>query len=120
MPHLDVKMSYGISSKIRPDDLLRKLHDVLSEQETIKLEQIKSKMFISDFEYIGDVVETPQDYVHVEIKLMPGRSQEIKQTISKSLHEVVVKEIESANLKSNNTVEVSELDENSYSSSKDY
>lgn len=120
MPHLDLFMNYDVSSKVQVDGLLRKLHFTLSEQETIDLEQVKSRVFISDFEYIGDIEKTPQNFVHCQVKLMPGRPDDLRKTISTSLHDVIVESLKEFQVKSYNTVEVIELDKEAYTASKDY
>lgn len=106
MPHIIVEYTRDIDDV---SGLLDGLHDTLAAQETAKLEAIKTRALPLDHYVVGD--RSKSSMVHVTLKLMPGRSNELKNTMTTAL-EAVVKE--KVTQETSVTVESVELNAESY------
>ncbi len=80
------------------------LHKVLSEQETVKLESIKTRSVFIENLILGDG-NVDETFAHVQLKLLPGRTEELRAHMSAALLKVLISQFETKSL----SVEVLEL-----------
>lgn len=103
MPH--IILEHNLEDDERVSYICKKLHGTLSRQETVKLESIKTRSICVDNSTVGDGRNPSSSFAHVTLKLLPGRSEELKKFMSEALHEVLIKAFEGGSL----SVEVQEL-----------
>ncbi len=90
MPH--IILEHNITDESRVKLLCRGLHQALSEQETVKLESIKTRsIFVSNL-FIG-AFETGGNFAHVSLKLLAGRTEDQKIRMSRALLNVLSSDI---------------------------
>ena len=109
MPHIIIE--YTDHLNIDVPKLTIGLHHILTQQETIKEEAIKTRALPVK----GTVVGTGKCHdkmVHIELKLLPGRSDELRKTMAQALIETARKIILDENISL--SVETSELHAASY------
>ncbi len=80
------------------------LHKVLSEQETVKLASIKTRSVFIENLILGDG-SMDEKFAHVQLKLLPGRTEELRAHMSETLLNVLKSQFETSAL----SVEVLEL-----------
>ena len=80
MPHLMLEYTGNVSGVIRPDELLPELHQVLAQEAGINIGNCKSRAIRRDDYCIGQG-EDRQAFVHLEIRVLEGRSSEVKKAI---------------------------------------
>ena len=95
MPHLIIEHNQTVNKNLNISRLTKSLHQILAKQESIKLESIKSRSIVIDDCLIGDS-ETKPDFIHVTLKLLAGRSDELKNSIGQSLQEEIFNEFQKA------------------------
>ncbi|MFK8138785.1 MAG: 5-carboxymethyl-2-hydroxymuconate Delta-isomerase [Bdellovibrionales bacterium] len=106
MPHIIVEHSEDISQNTDIATLVKELHEVLSEQETVKLSAIKSRSILVDHVIVG-APHQQNSMVHISVLLMPGRSKELKETMASAMHSRAREVLDSMN--TSITVNVEEL-----------
>jgi len=106
MPHIIVEHTNDIGDV---QGLLESLHDTLAAQDTAKLEAIKTRSIPLDNYVVGD--RSKSSMVHVTLKLMPGRSDELKNTMTTALESAVKQAVTD---QTSVTVEAMELHAESY------
>lgn len=104
MPHIIIE-----HSDVLPEGLPRALHDNLTTQETIIAAGIKTRSIRIENAIIGD--GSKEAMVHIALKLLPGRSDELKTTMSQGLAETAKQFV---NDNTSVTVEVIDLHADSY------
>lgn len=108
MPH--IILEHNLSAQDLEDETLinticKKLHRKLSQQETVKLESIKTRSIeVSNLIFADNLKKVT--FAHVQLKLLAGRSEELKKKMSEALLEVLQNEIPGGSL----SVEVLELE----------
>lgn len=113
MPQLMLEFSSNIKEKNNLQNLLRDCHSILETTLPTTLQSCKSRAVERDCYCVGDG-KTENAFVHVTLKVMPGRSQEILQAVGESVINLL-REYFRASLKELNlqiTVEILELDRN--------
>jgi len=107
MPHIIVE--YTDDLKLGVSGLLTALHNSLASQETIVRGDIKTRAINVGLAIVGD--NESASMVHVDLKLMPGRSDELRAKMTGDLRDVVT-----SNVSDNTsvTVESSDLHAPSY------
>lgn len=112
MPHIIVEYSANLKTDIPA--LLKDLHHSVDGKYNVALERVKTRAHKLENFVVGKH-DTDGQMVHVELKLMPGRSDEAKTELSGILLNTVRKYVpESDYPNSAVTVEVSELHGPSY------
>jgi 5-carboxymethyl-2-hydroxymuconate isomerase len=109
MPHIIVE--YTSTMKLDMPELLSQLHESLAGQDTVKIKAIKTRGVPVQHVIVG-TGDWSDKMIHITLKLLPGRSDELKRTMAQDLHVIAkgfVKD-DSASV----TVEVTELHEASY------
>ncbi|MEM7680176.1 MAG: hypothetical protein AAF182_04160 [Pseudomonadota bacterium] len=112
MPHIIVEYTDILAPSLDVAKLLAGLHKNLSERETIKLEAIKTRAFPVQYCVVGTGADHDK-MVHINLRLLPGRSDDLKKEMAQGLHDFARKccvHDERISV----TVEVSELHEASY------
>jgi 5-carboxymethyl-2-hydroxymuconate isomerase len=84
MPHLILEHSSNIIEKNNLLGLFKKCHALLSETLPTELSSCKSRAIEHTTYYIGNGQEN-NAFVHVNLKIMPGRPSEIVETVGKTL-----------------------------------
>lgn len=87
MPHIIVE--YSEELKIDCSSLGVSLHQALSSKETIKEESVKTR-FIAVSSSIVGTEDMNNLFVHVCLKLLRGRSNELRNAMSKALYDILV------------------------------
>lgn len=77
MPHLTLETSAKINQEIRTEELLSELHQVLASVADLNIDNCKSRLVRRDKTYIGRG-EPHNAFVHLEIRLLAGRSPALK------------------------------------------
>ncbi len=85
MPHLIVEHDKNLDSLIEMNTLSKGLHKCLAKQETVKLENIKTRTITASNVVIGD--NQKKHFIHITLLLLPGRSEDLKKTIGERLLE---------------------------------
>lgn len=108
MPHLIVEYSTPLADDINIQDLVEAVFEGAVESGLFNLKAIKARAHACDNYCTGGA---KQAFVHVEIKLLPGRDEEQKKDLSQRVYEKV-----SAHVKKDVaiSVELNDLDANCY------
>lgn len=109
MPHIIVEHSEDISLDI--PEFLQALHMDLSTKDTIDINTIKTRSIPLKHAYVGPAPFEAK-MIHIEVKLLPGRPDELKEKMSRGLHEVAQIFVNGQNV--NISVEIQELHKESY------
>jgi len=86
MPH--IILEHNLDEPDRVHHICKKLHGCLARQETVKLDTIKTRSLLVSNVVVGDGTLN-RDFAHVNLKLLPGRSEELKLAISQNLLSVL-------------------------------
>lgn len=114
MPHIIVEYTDSLTSVDVPE-LLFELHEDLAAKDTIDIHAIKTRAIPVQYTIVGDGDE-PDKFIHITLKLLPGRNDDLKKVMAQSLHDTARKHCvrdKSISL----SVEVAELHAESYSKS---
>jgi 5-carboxymethyl-2-hydroxymuconate isomerase len=103
MPH--IILEHNIEDEEVVKYTCKKLHGSLAKQETIKLESIKTRSILVSSLILGDGLDKGV-FAHVNLKLLPGRSGELKEQMSKALLETLESTIKTGSF----SVELNELE----------
>lgn len=109
MPHIIVE--YTSTMKHDIPELLSQLHENLAGQDTVKIKAIKTRGIPVQHVIVGTGGWSDK-MIHIALKLLPGRSDELKRTMSQDLHDVAKAFVQDDSVSI--TVEVTELHEASY------
>lgn len=82
MPHITVEYTDTLSIDV--PKLLSALHHDLAERDTINIHAIKTRAIPVQYVIVGDGQE-PDKMIHITLKLLPGRSDELKKTMAQGL-----------------------------------
>lgn len=89
MPHIIIEHSQSTAGEIDLNKLANSLHQELSEKETISLSNIKTRCHLAKNVIIGE--NSSKKFLHITVKLLSGRSEELKKEIADSLFEKIEK-----------------------------
>ena len=99
MPHLIIESSLSL-----PSATIKKLHMEVGNQETISLEALKTRFYRANESLVGDFSENR--HTAITLKLLPGRSSQLKEKIADHLLEMAKSLIPNGTI----SVEVNELE----------
>jgi len=103
MPHLILE--HNVEDEEIVNYVCKKLHGCLARQETVKLESIKTRsVFVSSL-IVGDGTQK-EIFAHLNLKLLSGRSEVLKNKISQNLLKTLSTSLKRGSL----SVEVNELE----------
>jgi len=114
MPHIYVKYSAAFSPSI--DTLLPALHESLCADETVKPPTVKTLGTLIDSGVVGDE-STPDEMILLQLRMKPGRNLERRKSLSQALHDVCAAHINEHKLSATISVEIVQLEAESYVSS---
>ena len=109
MPHIIVE--HTASMNLDMAKLLSQLHENLASQDTVQIKAIKTRAVPVQHVILG-TGSWSDKMLHITLKLLPGRSDQLKRTMSQDLHDVAKKFVQDDTITI--TVEVMELHEASY------
>ena len=84
MPHLILECSGNISNEIPFETLFQQLHQLLAGALPTQLASFKSRVISYEKYYVGTDFEK-NAFLHLTIKIMPGRSDEVKDLVGKEV-----------------------------------
>ncbi len=111
MPHIILEYSESLASTQDVPKLLTLLHKNLASQETVDIHGIKSRAVPVQYTIVGDGKDRDQMF-HVTLRLLPGRSDELRAKMAADLRETLKSHIHDDRIAV--TAEVVELDAVSY------
>jgi 5-carboxymethyl-2-hydroxymuconate isomerase len=88
MPHLILEYTENVGQDVLFRELLAQLHQVLADTAGIQIENCKSRALRRDVACIGRG-EPQGAFVHLEVRLLAGRSPELKQTIGRQYLDIL-------------------------------
>lgn len=104
MPHLLLECTSNI--QVKPQEILSSCNNLLVDIANAKREGCKSRLLFHENYCIGNG-EKENAFVHITVKLLPGRSEETKEKLGMALLELCKKHISQKNLQI--TVEILDL-----------
>jgi 5-carboxymethyl-2-hydroxymuconate isomerase len=121
MPHCILECSDNIVENVNKKELLLQVNNRLAETGLFNLNDIKSRFVVHEDYFIGDG-DVKRAFVTLNVAILSGRSQETRNMISNNcLDFLKSKFIESfKELKFSLTVQISEMDKESYAKEKNY
>ena len=87
MPHIIIEHSPEVAEKVDVPELTKALHKTLSDQETVRLEAIKTRSVSVDNIQMG--AGDSKDFLHVTVKLLKGRDLSLRETMAKNIFEKI-------------------------------
>lgn len=111
MPHITVEYSDHIAASLDFPEMLSALHADLADKETIDINAIKTRARASEFSIVGDG-RSASGFVHITLRLLPGRSEILRAEMAKSLFETAKGYIEAGQIAL--SVEIVELEGATY------
>ena len=85
MPHIIVEYTDTIDVDI--PNLLNDLHNDLAPHDTVDISMIKTRAIPVKDCIIGGP-DKPDQFMHIALKLLPGRSEELKKQMTAGLHTI--------------------------------
>lgn len=82
MPHLTLEYTDNIHTQINFEQLFSKLHTLLHELANAEINSCKSRAIKLTNYFIGDGSK-PEAFVHLDISLLAGRTDQAKQELGK-------------------------------------
>ena len=112
MPHVKLEHTENIRWKNPIQDIFPKLQTVLIQHARVKPENCKSRaMELKLFYCTGN--SRSGGFIHLEISLLSGRTEEVKKNIGKECHQIIQSFIENiADIQV--SVELRDMDRNGY------
>ena len=107
MPHIIVEATPNVLGSPEVHQLCRKLHDGISEQEGVNPEAVKTRFYFAEHSIIGSGAR--KGGIHIDLKLLPGRSEETLRGYSEFLFDILMDSFPNNDDEHSLTVEVSEL-----------
>lgn len=94
MPHVIVQATPNVTIK-KPESLLKKLNSTLWEAGHFGLPQAIKARFVELETFLVGVEDDEQTegFVYIQLRLMPGRSQEIRDDLAEKLHTCLKQEL---------------------------
>lgn len=110
MPHIELRVSPNLSSRVDGQELPRQLVGRLSEFETVSSAAIKGyQTAISEY-CMG--AGASDGFIHVTARVLSGRSLELRRQMADALHAIV--KVEADRLGVGASVEIREMDKDTY------
>lgn len=91
MPHIIVEHTSSIAQSVNMNELNKNLHSCLAAQETVSLQSIKTRSIQAENVFVGD--GTINDFIHITVLLLQGRSEELKATMTENLFQEAQKSL---------------------------
>ena len=115
MPHIRLEYTDNINIPTNFDDLFKKLHRVLVEYGDIDINNCKSRAIKLD-RYLFSDGQTNGSFVHLDVRIFAGRSEEVLHTIGEHLRSVLAENFVKDKARDNVqiTIEVQEIKKENY------
>lgn len=115
MPQITIQYTDNIKSLPDFDFLFSKAHQTINTIAGIKIENCKSRVIKLEKYFLGDGAGN-QGFVHLEVKILEGRNNEIKSEIGNNLLEILKKQFVESNqlLALQITIEIIDIQKNCY------
>ena len=115
MPQITIQYTDNIISFPDFDFLFSKVHQIINNIAGIKIENCKSRAIKLDKYYTGDGTNS-RGFIHLEVKILEGRNNEIKSEIGNNLLEILKKQFIESNqlLALQITIEIIDIQKNCY------
>lgn len=115
MPHITLQYTDNIGLKSSFNQLFPAVHQTINTIAGIKIDNCKSKAIKLEQYYIGDG-SANNGFLHLEVKILEGRSAEIKSEIGKKLLQILKTHFNNKNkiLDLQITVEIIDIEKNCY------
>ena len=115
MPHLTLEYSGNVPDAPDIQSILREIHRVLQETAGIKIENCKSRGRVAE-KYLVANGESSRAFVHLDVRILEGRSGELKRELGYHLLETLREHFSSAEaaLDLQTTVEIRDIERASY------
>ena len=115
MPHLTLEYSGNVPDPPDIQGILREIHRVLQETAGIKIENCKSRGRVAE-KYLVANGESARAFVHLDVRILEGRSGELKRELGYQLLETLREHFSSAEaaLDLQTTVEIRDIERASY------
>lgn len=85
MPHIIVEYSSILKTSFSIASLLHDLHHSIDGMHNVTLDRIKTRAYASDDFLVGEDKDVSY-FVHINLRLMPGRTDEQRRELSDALH----------------------------------
>ncbi|AHE67555.1 5-carboxymethyl-2-hydroxymuconate Delta-isomerase [Legionella oakridgensis] len=108
MPHLILECSNNIASTIDFKPLFQTLHQLLADKLPTQITSCKSRVVIHDHYFIGNDFEHGA-FIHLTIKILPGRTNELKSELAKQILDIINTNISQHHLNTATSVEILDL-----------
>lgn len=90
MPHITVEYTDNIENEANIGDFLRKINEsLISEGDAFSPGAIRSRAIKLTEYFVADGTGSDDAFVHVTMKIAPGRSEEVKKTACDHLFEMM-------------------------------
>ena len=96
MPHLRLEYSQNVTLPADNYLLLHRLHATLAKIGEIRIENFKSRVYVAERYFIGSG-EDRDGFVHLDIRFLEGRSDEVRQRIGKEAVRILVERCQPLN-----------------------
>ena len=93
MPHLTLEHSANVPLPTDPAHIMKAMHDVLHETGGVKIENCKSRIRVADPFFISTGEENGA-FLHLDVRLLAGRTVVLKQAIGNGLLDLLKDEYE--------------------------
>ena len=112
MPHVKLEYTENVQWKNPIQDIFSKLQTVLIQHARVKSENCKSRATeLKDYYYTDR--SHPSGFIHLEISLLSGRTEEVKTNIGKECCQIIQSFIENI-AEIQVSVELRDMDRNGY------
>ncbi|OGU55903.1 MAG: hypothetical protein A2V66_18300 [Ignavibacteria bacterium RBG_13_36_8] len=121
MPHCIIEYSANIKENVNKNALLLEINKTLDETKMFSLNDIKSRIIVHDDYCVGDG-DPSRAFVTLNVSIISGRDSDTKKIISDLCLDLLKKHFSESlkRLKLSLTVQISELDKDSYGREKSY
>jgi 5-carboxymethyl-2-hydroxymuconate isomerase len=117
MPHIIIETSKELAATVRFEDNFVKLHNLFHKtDESFDPKSCKSRVLIAHSYLSG--IDIDSNFVHVSVKIFPGRSSGVKASLLDSLSKFFIEMIAASNIKTDFSIELTELNKDLYNKVK--
>ncbi len=115
MPHCIIEHSSNLILPENTSEFISNLHNKIIDRGNFNIENIKTRIYSSSIFSVGSE-NTDKGFVAVTLKILSGRSIDFKENLSEDLLDFFVAEFSkfNKNKKFNVTVDISEIDKETY------
>ena len=99
MPHIVIHVSRALSEQFNMAALVDELHETLSKRQdaNIQPKKVMSYAVIAEHARVG-TQETPNNLIDIKLRLLPGRSDDMKANLCRELADVAKKHLKDSDL----------------------